>query len=164
MSIGVLRKMAPELRVPTWIDGSGEKRAPLKLSEMGSGYKVLYCFQHWCPGCHSRGFPTLKRMVKELSAKGVGFAAIQTVFEGAEHNTFEKLRANQEHHNLQIPFGHDPSPAGERYPTVMADYCTAGTPWFIVIDPEGRVVYNNFQLDLTRFIAALERETVSLEG
>ena len=164
MSVGIVGKTAPELRVPSWIDGTGSPREPLKLADLGTGYKVLYCFQHWCPGCHSRGFPTLKRLVKELSDKGFGFAVIQTVFEGADHNTPEKLHANQETYGLNIPFGHDPVQAGERYPTVMEDYRSAGTPWFIVINPEGEVVYNNFQLDADRFLAALERETVILTG
>jgi hypothetical protein len=44
----------------------------------------------------------------------------------------------------------------------MQDYRSAGTPWFIVIDPEGEVVYNNFHLDAGRFVAALERQTTSL--
>lgn len=164
MSIGIAGKTAPELRVPEWIDGAGKRREPLKLAELGPGYKVLYCFQHWCPGCHSRGFPTLKRMVKELGNKGFGFAVVQTVFEGAAQNTLEKLRVNQEQYGLNIPFGHDPTPAGERYPTVMADYRSAGTPWFIIISPDGKVVFNNFQLDLPRFIAALERESITLES
>ena len=67
MSIGINSQQAPELRVPYWIDGDGHERAPLTLAELGDGYKVIYCFQHWCPGCHSRGFPTLKKLVKELS-------------------------------------------------------------------------------------------------
>ena len=162
MSVGIVGKKAPELRVPSWIDGAGSPREPLKLGDLGTGYKVLYCFQHWCPGCHSRGFPTLKHLVKELGDKGFGFAVIQTVFEGVAQNTLEKLRTNQETYALNIPFGHDPAPPGERYPTVMGDYRSAGTPWFIVINPEGEVVYYNFQLEAGRFLAALERETVSL--
>lgn len=74
--------MATELRVPHWIDAKGNARNPLKLAELGNGFKVLYLFQAWCPGCHSHGFPTLKRLVDAMTPHGFGFAAIQTVFEG----------------------------------------------------------------------------------
>lgn len=76
------------------------------LADLGDGYKVIYCFQHWCPGCHSRGFPALKRLVDGLSDKGFGFAVVQTVFEGADQNTVEKLRETQLHYGLDLPFGH----------------------------------------------------------
>ena len=111
---------APPLRVSRWIDAEGHPSAPLKLTDLGEGFKVIYCFQHWCPGCHSHGFPTLKTLVNKLSGHGFGFAAVQTVFEGAQTNTFERLRENQERYGLAIPFGHDA--AEGRYPTVMADY------------------------------------------
>jgi len=161
MQMGIVNKKAPELRVSHWIDADGSQREPLRLSDLGDGYKVLYCFQHWCPGCHSRGFPTLKRLVETLENRGFGFAVIQTVFEGSNANTPDKLREQQLRCGLKLPFGHDLPPEGERYPTVMEDYRTAGTPWFIVINPEGEVVYNDFRLDADRFIAALEHEDVS---
>ncbi|MGE3691142.1 MAG: peroxiredoxin family protein [Novosphingobium sp.] len=156
MSIGISSRRAPELRVPYWIDGKGDRIEPVRLADLGDGYKVIYCFQHWCPGCHSRGFPALKRLVDGLSDKGFGFAVVQTVFEGADQNTVEKLRETQLHYGLDLPFGHDLPPAGERYPTVMEDYRSGGTPWFIVIDPRGEVIFNDFRLDPDRLIAAFE--------
>ena len=118
MQMGLLHKEAPELRVSHWIDAAGNASGPMTLSDLGDGFRVLYCFQHWCPGCHSRGFPTLKRLVEELSGLGFGFAAVQTVFEGAETNTIDKLRLNQEKYDLAIPFGHDVPSEGETYPSV----------------------------------------------
>lgn len=102
-------QQAPELRVPWWIDGEGRSMAPLKLSDLGDGFKVIFCFQHWCPGCHSHGFPTLQKLIKALGDRGFAFAAVQTVFEGAESNTFERLRETQLRYGLNIPFGHDPA-------------------------------------------------------
>ena len=164
MSIGINSQQAPELRVPYWIDGDGHERAPLTLAELGDGYKVIYCFQHWCPGCHSRGFPTLKKLVKELSDKGFDFAVVQTVFEGAEHNTVEKLRQTQFEYDLDLPFGHDLPPEGSQYPSIMEDYRTGGTPWFIIIAPNGEVIFNDFRLDADRWIEAFANpESVTLE-
>ncbi len=157
MSHGTPSLCAPELRVPQWIDAQGLARAPLTLAELGDGFKVIYCFQHWCAGCHSHGFPALVKLVGALSGAdfGFGFAVVQTVFEGAEANTFDRLRETQLRYGLQLPFGHDP-PAGSHgamFPTVMQDYGTGGTPWFIVISPAGEVVFSDFQLDADRLIA-----------
>ncbi len=147
---------APELRVDTWIDANGEPLAqPLQLSDLGDGYKIIYCFQHWCPGCHSNGFPTLRRLQDKLEGAPVGFAVIQTVFEGADVNTFDKLRTDQQKFGLKMPFGHDVPPQGRRYPSFMEDYGTGGTPWFTVIDPEGNVVFSDFRLNAEALIEAL---------
>lgn len=150
MTIGLNHQPAPELRVPYWIDGKGQKRAPLKLAELGSGYKIIYCFQAWCPGCHSRGFPTLKKLVESLSDKGFGIAVVQTVFEGEAENTRDKLREVQKKYDLRIPFGHDPKDG--TYPSVMEDYRSGGTPSFILIDPKGEVIFNDFGLDTDKLI------------
>ena len=159
MPIGILNQKAPELRVAVWIDGDGRARQPLSLADLGEGHKVLYCFQHWCPGCHSSGFPTLKRLVNGLSDRDFGFAVIQTVFEGDETNTVNRLRETQERYSLKLPFGHDPAPTGERRPTVMADYETGGTPWFIVIGPDGDVIYNDFRLNADQLLKAFDGVT-----
>jgi len=157
MAFGKTHQPAPELRVPYWIDGEGEKIEQVKLSDLGEGYKVIYCFQHWCPGCHSFGFPALKKLIGSLSEKGFGFAVVQTVFEGAEQNTVERLRETQEHYGLEIPFGHDATAEGARYPTIMEDFRTGGTPWFIVIDPNGEIIFSDFRLDPDKLIEAFDQ-------
>jgi hypothetical protein len=154
---GIIGQTAPELRVPIWIDGSGEELSSLKLGDLGDGHKILYCFQHWCPGCHSHGFPSLKKLVDNSADKPVGFAVVQTVFEGADHNTRERIFEAQARYDLKIAFGHDP--AHRRYPTVMEDYRTGGTPWFIVIEPSGQVAFNSFELDADAFLSALPGES-----
>ncbi len=154
MDRGILNQTAPELRVPVWLDGEGRERQPLTLADLGDQYKVIYCFQHWCPGCHSHGFPTLKSMIDLLSTKGFGFAVVQTVFEGGETNTFDKLRENQIKYNLKIPFGHDAASAASGTPTLMKDYRTGGTPWFNIIDPDNQVVYSDFHLSLDSLLNA----------
>ena len=165
MQFGGLNTPAPDLRVASWIDADGAPMdRPLTLADLGTGYKIIYNFQHWCPGCHSRGFPALRALHEGLKDKGFGFAVIQTVFEGSQINTFDKLRVNQEQYGLKIPFGHDVPLAGEKYPTFMEDYRTAGTPWFTVIDPQGRVVYADFKLDPVRFLKALGADDVDFEA
>jgi len=153
---GRLNAEAPELRTALWIDERGDPMdRPLRLADLGSGAKVLFAFQHWCPGCHSRGFPALRRLHDALSPHGVGFAAIQTVFEGEDVNTFDKLRLNQSSYGLPIPFGHDAATPSDPLPTFMRDYQTGGTPWFTIIDTEGRIVFAGFHIDADRVLEAL---------
>ena len=155
--MSVTEGQAPELRVQKWIGADGESLAsPLRLSDFGPGPKILFAFQHWCRGCHLHGFPTLQRLHRALSSK-VGFAVIQTVFEGAEENTFEKLRTNQLKYELPVAFGHDEPPPGAALPTFMEDYRTQGTPWFTVVDAGGSIVFADFHLDVDRLVEDLEQ-------
>ena len=151
-------RQAPQLRVQRWIGVDGGNLAtPIQLSDLGVGPKIVFAFQHWCRGCHLHGFPTLQRLHRALESRGVGFAVVQTVFEGAQENTFEKLRVNQLQYGLPVAFGHDEPPTGAPFPTLMGDYHTRGTPWFVVIDADGRIVFSDFHLDADRLVAELER-------
>ena len=153
---------AAELRVKKWIDADGNERAPLRLADLGTGYKVLFCFQHWCKACHSTGFPALAKMVGALRDRGFGFAAIQTAFEGPEENTIDKLRLTQLKYGLKIPFAHDVPEETQRLTPVMLDFQTGGTPWFIVIDPNGQVIFSNFNLLADKFIALVESQGIGI--
>ncbi|MBB4066354.1 peroxiredoxin family protein [Gellertiella hungarica] len=157
MKTGIVGSPSPPLENVQWIDGNGNQRDPLSLEELGTGFKILYFFQDWCAGCHTHGFPTLVTLADNLGNKGVGFAAVQTVFEGSDVNTFDRLRENQSRYGLSIPFGHA-APGkgpGETVPAIMEAFQTGGTPWFVVIAPDGRVVYNGFRLEADALVHAL---------
>ena len=148
---------APEFNVKDWIDASGNKTAPIKLSDYKNKFKVVYCFQNWCPGCHSKGLPDLQKMVSALKDNDkVVFLAIQTVFEGHQSNTYQKMVETQQQYNLKIPFGHDAGDDGKSRSNVMTNYRTGGTPWFIFIDKYDNVVYSDFHLNATAAIDFLK--------
>ena len=157
METGIVRLPAPPLEQVRWINENGDERSPLTLAELGQGFTILYFFQGWCAGCHAHGFPTLVTLAAELRDKGVGFAAIQTVFEGSEVNTFGRLRENQRRYALRVPFGHAvaDSASVDAVPAIMEAYRSGGTPWFVVIAPNGRVVYDGFRLDADGLVQAL---------
>lgn len=139
---------APEFNVKQWIDANGSKTKPIKLSGLKGKFKVLYCFQSWCPGCHSKGLPDLQKMVNALEGNdNVKFLAIQTVFEGHDSNTYEKLLETQKRYELKIPFGHDAGDDGKSRSNIMTNYKTGGTPWFIFIDKHDNVVFSDFHLN-----------------
>lgn len=148
---------APEFEVNNWIDANGNKIEPIKLSGFKGKFKVIYCFQSWCPGCHSKGLPDLKKMVEELTVnKNVVFLAIQTVFEGHESNTYEKVIETQKQYDLKIPFGHDAGVDGKSISNIMKNYQTGGTPWFLFIDKHDNVVFSDFHLNPDAAIAFLK--------
>ena len=139
---------APEFHVNNWIDANGNKTEPIKLSDFKGKFKIVYCFQHWCPGCHSKGLPDLQKMVGALKENtNITFLAIQTVFEGFDENTYEKMVETQKQYNLKIPFGHDAGDDNKSHSNMMKNYKTGGTPWFIFIDKHDNVVFSDFHLN-----------------
>lgn len=148
---------APEFEVKQWIDAQGNKTTPIKLSDYKDTFKVVYCFQSWCPGCHSKGLPDLKKMVTVLADNtNVSFLAIQTVFEGFEDNTFDKIIEVQKQYDLKIPFGHDAGDDGKSNSKIMTNYQTGGTPWFIFIDKHNHIVFADFHLNVDAAIEFLK--------
>lgn len=155
---GIVGYQAPEFNVPLWIDGDGIEIDPIKLKDFDGKFKVLYCFQAWCPGCHSQGLPSLQKMEGALKDNNkIEFLAIQTVFEGLHANTFERVKEIQKRYNLKIPFGHDIGDENTRNTSsIMFNYRTGGTPWFIFIGQEGTVIFNDFHLDTQKAIEYLK--------
>ncbi len=141
-----------------WVDEHGKTSEPIQLANYQGKFKVLYGFQAWCPGCHSRGLPALKKMVDALKDNDqVAFFAIQTVFEGAHTNTKEKMLAIQKKYDLAIPFGHDVgNEKTENRSSTMFNYRTGGTPWFIFIDQNDTVIFNDFHLNVDQAIHFLK--------
>jgi len=156
---GIEGQKAPELSEEIyWVDGEGKKRKTIQLSDYSGKFKVIYGFQSWCPGCHSQGLPSLQEMVKALDDNdNVKFFAVQTVFEGSHANTKERMLEVQKQYNLHIPFGHDIGNQHSRnVSSIMYNYRTGGTPWFIFIDKGGTVVFNDFHLDTKKAIQYLK--------
>lgn len=156
---GIEGYIAPELSTDIeWVDGKGKAIDPIQLSDFKGKFKVIYGFQSWCPGCHSRGLPALKEMVDALKNNDqVEFFAMQTVFEGAHANTKEKMLETQLKYDLQIPFGHDTGNAETKnISSTMLSYRTGGTPWFVFIDQNDGVIFNDFHLNVEKAIEFLK--------
>ena len=139
---------APRFEVNQWIDAHGNKTEPIELIDFKGKFKVVYCFQGWCPGCHSKGLPDLVKMVDAIHGnENVAFLAVQTVFEGHELNTYDKMVETQKQYDLKIPFGHDAGRDGKSISNIMKNYQTGGTPWFLFIDKHDNVVFSDFHLN-----------------
>lgn len=156
---GILGQKAPNWDVADWFNlPSGATR--LEITDLSSKVVYLYCFQAWCPGCHSSGFPTLKAVHERFKDEpAVEFVAIQTVFEGFEVNTLDRAREIATQYDLQIPIGHDAGLNGLRS-AVMTHYHTGGTPWTIIIDRDRVVRFNDFHIKPQSAIEMIETQLI----
>jgi hypothetical protein len=105
------------------------------------------------------GFPTLKKLSERFSGDNrVVFLAVQTVFEGYGFNTEEKLRKNQLKYGVKVPMAHAAgNPENHLPPDIMINYRSGGTPWTVIIDPQGWVVFNNFHIEADSATAFIEK-------
>ena len=105
------------------------------------------------------GFPTLKNLVEVFKDKDeIKFIAVQTVFEGYKSNTKEKLRENQLKYSLKIPMAHDAGNTDtDEIPETMNKYRSGGTPWTVIIDSSGKVVYNDFHIKDAQAVSLIEQ-------
>ncbi len=160
---GITGQAAPELDVGTWIDGQGNNTR-FNLSAQRGKFVFLELWQAWCPGCHSHGFPTLQNIYAEFKDSEHFIAVgIQTTFEGYSVNTVDKLRIMQQRYDLPIIMGHDAGDAQTgRRPNTMVSYRSGGTPWAILISPDGIVLYNDFGIDSQGAIDYLRTEIAAL--
>ena len=160
---GIVGKVAPELEISDWIDGSG-KATSFKLSEHQGKFVFMEFWQSWCPGCHAHGFPTLKK-ISDVFKDNDHFTAIaiQTTFEGYTVNTSDKMREIQKRYDLDIIFGHDAGdPKSHGHPKTMVDYRSGGTPWAVLISPDRKVLFNDFQINAEGAIQLLHEEIKKL--
>lgn len=92
----------------------------------------------------------------------VAFIAVQTVFEGYDTNTRDKLRQNQLKYEVNIPMAHAPGdPDTGDMPEIMKQYRSGGTPWTVIIDTAGTVAFNAFHIEASEAIELINRLSVS---
>ncbi len=157
---GIVGQMAPELEVAVWRN-SAEENTEFSISEARGKWVFLKCWQSWCPGCHSAGFPTLQAVQKAFHGHPkVEIAAIQTVFEGFGVNTEDKLEEMRDRYSLEIPMGHDAGnkESEDHRPSTMRLYRTGGTPWLILIAPDGTVVFNDYHVNTEKLIDYVQEQ------
>lgn len=161
---GIIGKTAPELEVAEWIDPEGKSAPAFKLSDNKGKYIFMEFWQSWCPGCHSHGFPGLKKISDAFQdSKHFTAVSIQTTFEGYATNTAKKMRVIQKQYDLNIMMGHDPGDEKTHSnPKTMVSYRSGGTPWAVLISPAGRVIFNGFSINPESAIDVLTKEIKKL--
>jgi hypothetical protein len=105
------------------------------------------------------GFPTLKKLTETFKDNDqVTFLAVQTVFEGYGFNSDAKLRKNQQKWDLKIPMAHAPgNQQTHAVPLIMRNYRSGGTPWTVIINQNGTVMYNHFHIEAEQAVVLIEQ-------
>ena len=63
----------------------------------------------------------------------------------------------QKKYNLKIPFAQDNGDESTRnISNIMYNYRTGGTPWFIFIDQDDNVIFNDYHLNTEKAIEFLQ--------
>lgn len=142
---GILDELAPELTVNEW---SGISKGISARLESNRGKVIcLLLFQADCEWTRKVGLPELKAIQDKFADDPeVLLLAIHTPFRNFEKNTFSNALQLVEKFKVDVPVGHDGS-ANKR--TVTYDAFNAyGTPWFVVVDKQGVVRFNDITLPL----------------
>jgi thiol-disulfide isomerase/thioredoxin len=158
----MLGRPAPGWEVGPWHQ-LPEGKASLDISDFKGKVLYMYCFQSWCPGCHSRGFPTLQKVSRKYDDDDqVAFVVFQTVFEDRADkpvNTFANLKKIAAKFGLTMPFAQ--SGSREDKSRLMRAYKTRGTPWTIIVDKKGIIRHGGFHItpdDAAKLIEKLKAE------
>ena len=152
---GIVGQQAPQWKTSTWHQLPDGKTS-LNIDDYKGKVLYLYFFQSWCPGCHRSGFPTLQKVSKAFQGNDkAAFVAIQTTFEGHSTNTPDKLKTIAKRYQLTIPFGQSAEVSGT--PEIMRKYRTGGTPWVVIINQQGRVIFNDFHVAPDQAIAGIQK-------
>ena len=164
--LGIHGAQAPEFGNFVWFNKKGDKIAPVKLSDYKGKVVYLDFFQSWCPGCLRYSLPRIKVLSdKYKNNPDIQFLAVQTVFEGFSVNSQAKVMSIRNRYGLEFPMGHDDgSHAGVDGSVLMRKYRSGGTPWTVIINREGRVLFNDFHIkeeNAIRIIEASLHQTAS---
>lgn len=154
---GITGQLAPPLLLDWWIDAAG-KPTEFEVSEAHGKWLYLKFWQSWCPGCHRHGLPALKKFVDAFADESRVLAAgVQTVFEGFSTNSRDKVRKTQLQYDLPIAMGHDAGdPDGQHLPRTMLNYRSGGTPWVVIVNPRGHVIYNGFNINIDKLVTHIK--------
>lgn len=153
--LGIEGKSAPEWGVTQWIN-LPENHKSLDVGDLRGRVLYIYAFQSWCPGCHAHGFPTLQKIIEHFGDDpAVGIVAIQTTFEGFGTNTFERAKEVARRYDLDIPVGQSGEP--DKPSVFMRAYRSGGTPWTVIVGPDGIVRYNGFHIQPDAAIERIEK-------
>ncbi|MBT3236651.1 MAG: TlpA family protein disulfide reductase [Bdellovibrionales bacterium] len=161
---GILGRQAPEFNDLEWKSAKGKKITIPSVAEHKGKVIILKFWQSWCPGCLSRGLPTLKKLQNRFEGdERVKIYSAQTVFEGFGTNDKRKIISIRKRYDLTIPIAHDDGLTHKKKRSVlMTRFRSGGTPWFVIIDTNGKVVFNNFHLNFDKTVLYIEK--VLLKG
>ena len=156
---GIVGQVAPEINDVSWFDTKNKKISIPSIKEHKGKVVILKFWQSWCPGCLNKGLPDLKTLQSAFKNNDkVKIYSAQTVFEGHSINTQKKIKQIRDKFNLTIPIAHDDGKSHNvKSSVLMKRYQSRGTPWYVIIGRDGKVVFNDFHLDPQKVISSIKK-------
>lgn len=131
-----------------WVDAKN-KTHKLTGKDFKRKVTILKFFQSWCPGCHSYGLPLFKEISDHYEGSSkVNTFAVQTVFEGFSTNTKGKLSRTRKKYKLTSLMAQDDG--GGKGSTLIRVTQARGTPWFVILNKKGDMVFSGYRLSLEK--------------
>lgn len=134
--------------LPWHLESVGSVDVPNYKDFKGKPLLILF-FYLVCPGCTGRAIPFANKMVYEHGDK-INVLGIHSNFEGPEYSD-EDLVSTLKSLHARFPFFRD---AG--FATTFHDYQAAGTPHWVLVNKDGRVIRSIFGSDPDRALLRLD--------
>ncbi|MDF1695276.1 MAG: TlpA disulfide reductase family protein [Saprospiraceae bacterium] len=136
--------------LPNWSIESifSEDTVPNVADFKGKPLLVLF-FSLGCPGCLGRAIPYANRIVYENEAQ-INVVGIHTNFEGIDIPKAKFERAKDEFY-MRFPFYKD-----KNYDTTFLNYGAGGTPHWLLVDKNGKLIYSIFGSDPNNALLRLD--------
>ncbi len=135
--------------LPDWrLEKIFEDDVPTREDYLGAPLLILF-FSLGCPGCLGRAIPYANRIVYENGDK-IQVMGIHTNFEGVDYSLAQFAKAKEEFH-FRFPFYKD-----YNFDTTFLNYGAGGTPHWILVDRNGKVVYSIFGSDPNNALLRLD--------
>ena len=110
---------------------------------------LVLIFSLGCPGCVGRAIPYANRIVYE-GADSISVLGIHTNFEGVDFSN-EQLETARRDLYIRFPFYKD-----KNFDTTFLNYGAGGTPHWLLVDQDGKVVYSIFGSDPNNALLRLD--------
>lgn len=133
---------------PWHLESVGSKDVPNYKDFKGKPLLILF-FYLGCPGCTGRAIPFANKMVYEHGDK-INVLGIHSNVEGPEYSDDDLISTLKSLH-ARFPFFRD---AG--FATTFHDYRAAGTPHWVLVDRDGKVIRSIFGSDPNRALLRLD--------
>lgn len=133
---------------PWHLESLTDQKVPEYLTFKGKPLLILF-FYLGCPGCTGRAIPFANKMFYEHGDK-ISVMGIHSNFEGPEYSDDDLIKTMNSLY-VKFPYFKDAGLA-----TTFHDYQAAGTPHWLLVDKDGKVIRSVFGSDPNRALLWLD--------
>lgn len=147
--------LTPGQELPEWtLESIDDKDVPIVSDFLGKPLIILF-INLGCPGCKGRAVPFANRLLVELRDR-LNVLCIHSNFKGEDFSN-EEIREESEALFMRFPVFRD-----QELSKTFDLYCALGTPHWVIVDREGKVVDTIFGSDPNRALLRIDYHLESL--